>query len=98
MEAGLPTSNVEKPASLVTSAVEVNSWIRASPKIPIVHAGPALGLQARLSEYLATLKRRVLTFWIPQNINFPHFFAINPLKLYVIHMCSHLFLFSALNC
>ena len=45
MEAGLPTSTVEKPASLVTSAVEVNPWIRASPKIPIVHAGPALGLQ-----------------------------------------------------
>ena len=49
MEAGLPTRNAEKPASLATSAVEVNPWIRAPPKIPIVHAGPALGLQRSLS-------------------------------------------------
>ena len=34
-----------KPAGLVISAVEVNPCIRAPPRIPIVHAGPALGLQ-----------------------------------------------------
>ena len=45
MEAGLSTRGAEKPAGLVISAVEVNPCIRASPRIPIVHAGPALGLQ-----------------------------------------------------
>ena len=45
METGLSTRGAEKPAGLVISAVEVNPCIRASPRIPIVHAGPALGLQ-----------------------------------------------------
>ena len=45
METGLSMRGAEKPAGLVISAVEVNPCIRASPRIPIVHAGPALGLQ-----------------------------------------------------
>ena len=44
METGLSTRGAEKPAGLVISAVEVNPCIRASPRIPIVHAGPVLGL------------------------------------------------------
>ena len=44
METGLSTRGAEKPAGLVISAVEVNPCIRASPRIPIVHAGPALVL------------------------------------------------------
>ena len=45
METGLSTRGAEKPAGLGISAVEMNPCIRASPRTPIVHAGPALGLQ-----------------------------------------------------